>query len=32
MHESLGAMKTDSFFKPKTKKSFNYSNLHEYES
>lgn len=27
MHDSLGAMKTDSFFKPKTKKSFNYSNL-----
>lgn len=33
MHESLGTMgKNDTFSKPKTKKSFNYSNLQEYES
>ncbi len=25
-------MKTESFFKLKSKKSFNYSNIHEYES
>jgi len=28
LHESLGGMKTESFFKLKNKKSFNYSNTH----
>ncbi len=32
LHESLGGMKTETFFKLQSKKSFNYSNTHEYES